>query len=204
MKLRAVIMATLIGTGLLTAGSAGQATAAPVTIVNFSPCKDRQNMGWSGLPCTVADGDFDLAPPAKNDSEQNVETVLEYVFGSFVELNLMAGGVTGDQSGFNFSPNSFGGAASSISVLLDQTYDFMTFKAGSIWGIADIRGLTDFTFTTDDLIENSSGVPLNFSHLSFWNDPPALRTGREVPEPMTVGLLGVGLAGIGLLRRRKR
>lgn len=206
MKNKRSIQSLVLGLGL---GLIFGAQTASAAIVNYSPCKDKQNMGWGGLACTVAPGDFTLAPPAKNDSEANVETVLAYIFGAFVNVTPGATGVSGDQTGFDFSVNNFGGTATSLGVLLTDTYEFMTFKAGDVWGIADIRGLTNFNFTTDNLIENHKGSPLAFSHLSFWNPyivtkTPSGDTPRPVPAPLGMGLVGLGLLALAGGKFRKK
>jgi hypothetical protein len=193
MDLKTTIKASLAALGFVAGLGFSSASAATV---NYFPCLDVQNQGWGGLTCTVAPGDFALPPPPTNDSETNVEIVLNYVFGVPVDITAVAYGIAGDQPGFDFTPDSFGGTATTISVALSQSYDLMTFKVGDVWGIADIRGLTNFSFTTDDLIENQNGQPQAFSHVSFW-------VVEEIPEPVSLGLLGAGLVGLGLLRRRK-
>lgn len=192
MDLKTTIKSSLAALGFVAGLGFSSASAATV---NYSPCLDVPGQGWGGLPCTVTAADFAFTPPTGNDHEDNVELVLNYVFGAPVDITSIAYGVGGDQAGFDFGPNDITGG-SSFSVTLAQSYDLMTFKAGSAWGIADIRGLTNFSFTTDDLIENQNGQPQAFSHVSFW-------VVEEIPEPVSLGLLGAGLVGLGLLRRRK-
>lgn len=58
-----------------------------------------------------------------------------------------------------------------------------------------------FTMTGGDLTLGTSIVGGNgggVSHVSIYGEPP-----RRVPEPMTLTLLGAGLLGMGLARRRK-
>jgi len=195
MDLKTTIKSSLAALGITVCLGIGAASAATV---NYSPCLDVAGQGWGGLTCTVAPGDFALPPPPTNDSLANVQIVMNYIFGAPIGITPIAYGLDGDEPGFDFAQNNFGGTAKTLDITLSQSYDLMTFKAGDVWGIADIRGLTSFSFTTDNLIENQNNNPIAFSHVSFWNDPPI-----GVPEPMSLGLLGAGLLGLGLLRRRK-
>lgn len=46
---------------------------------------------------------------------------------------------------------------------------------------------------------NAQGVPQEISHISFYGEG-----GNEVPVPGTLGLLGLGLVGLGAVRRKQK
>ena len=60
----------------------------------------------------------------------------------------------------------------------------------------------DFIFITVDISDTGSARNDDFLLRSLTATQGA--NGAEVPEPMTLGLLGLGLAGLGLIRRRRK
>jgi hypothetical protein len=75
--------------------------------------------------------------------------------------------------------------------------DFMlVFKAGDVW-IAYYFSSTDITGGEWDISEWTQN---GLSHLSLY----VRGRGDSVPEPAVLGLLGLGLIGVGVARRRRK
>ncbi len=139
----------------------------------------------------VVNGDFESGP-----SGVQAPTGWTYlnIFGAF------AGGVVNTSCGTGGSRCYFDGAVQAydsitqaIATVVGQTYN-LTFD------LNDNGGLT--TFSNQSTNGNVTGTGGNGIGLLVYAGN--LPTPATVPEPATLAIFGLGLAGLGLMRRRKR
>lgn len=78
------------------------------------------------------------------------------------------------------------------------------------WSSGDLAGLTSQTFNFDITLNSASAITIaDFGHSGNANIGATLfgltveRTQGAVPEPLTLSLMGAGLAGMGAFRRRR-
>jgi len=163
-------------------------------------CLDQEDAGAAGLPCSAVAGDmYDgfIIPMSGNDKEENVEAVLAFVFGIPIDIFPVATDVTGDGGDFDFDPDSI-----NADTEFDWSYSgaiplaFLTVKASNGFAIFDVMGTTMGSIDLDGIIMNEGGNTPDVSHVGFWTTNP-------IPEPSTLMLVGLGLAGLALWGRRQ-
>jgi hypothetical protein len=186
---------------------------------NQLPCGVNGGDTFTGLDTThFAGGTFTVDNSGNTDGAHinNVLAAINYETGTFQSLTAVANGLSGNGSGFTFIPNLSGHSFTWIYSGA-STLSFLTVKAANSFVLYDIAGLTTGTVdysaghdcgTGPCLTTGNGGQVPDISHVDFWsaNTPgPGPGPGPgPVPEPATLALLGAGLIGLGIMRRRGR
>jgi hypothetical protein len=199
-RLKVTLLASAVG--LVALGGAGTANAVPVCLANPTCTLDGENFTTQGTGVTSLDGlNFIVQFQTGNqghtaDIAKEVEDYLALLGYSNVEYLGRAGGIL--SSGIvsiTATPN--GGLTGTWSLNPGTTG-----LVGAFVAIHAGEGQTDDLFSIDApgtsgtwATNNGHGLS-NFDLFGVLADP--------VPEPMSLGLLGVGVLGLGLTKLRRR
>ncbi len=202
----AIVVSWADWTGTTASGANGQITTADGTVgvtysgaYSFVQTGSGTNYWTEGTPAPYTSGVVENAPPAAELVALNVGgsktiTFSETVLDPYLALTSWNGNVVDfgdDVLDFISSGRGFWGLGSFIPNADNTGF----FGSGELHGIIRLTGEFDSIIFTDTT-ENWHGFTVGVAGLAD--------DGGSVPEPTTLALLGLGLAGLGYRRRGAR
>jgi hypothetical protein len=184
----------------------GLAAALVLAVAGMAPAQAAYISTTEGNDCSGVLGTFPncvVAADPANGIPNDTPIIIKINFndnGSFgqIEINPLYSSIDGTEFTFDFGQDGTGtGTWTYTPGTGDPAITAFIAKGGNAFNLFSTLGdYTDVAYYTPN---NASGGPAGLSHMSFYNSGDDF----QVPEPGTMALLGLGLLGIGLARRRK-
>ena len=172
------------GASLTLSNSSGLAASTVV----FTPNSDTT----TGVPSNVNFGDFKLACITCTTQQGGVGSFYNAFTIDLVITDVTDGGAKG-----KFVGTSTGGQVYSDLSQLTVNWSPLIIGPGTTNAISGNFGTTTFSTTVfTGIVAPNSGTPLGTSTVQ------GLVTSTTVPEPTTIGLVGLSLIGLGMFRRK--
>lgn len=205
----AAVLATPVvasANGIIVLDFEGIGNEAPVGDYYNGAGPANKNFGVSFSPATLALIDADAGGTGNFANEPSPSTVMFFLDANEAILNVAAGFTTGFSFFYSSSTtasvnvfdglNATGNLLASLS-LRAQGFDNCTGDpSGAFCNWTPIGVL--FAGTAFSIDFGGTANQTGFDDITFGTDRPG-----EVPEPASLALLGLGLAGLGMARRRR-
>jgi hypothetical protein len=161
----------------------------------------------NGVNATLCAGSFDgndNGAPSYTMADV-LDTLAHYFGGTASDWSLDGKSDDPGNGPFSNNPDTVGSGTLIFDSPVNGSF-VITLKSANNWSAyffnSTVLGVEEIDFTTAGTTEPSRGGPKDLSHASLFFGPDGGRGPEEIPEPGTYALMGAGLLGLALLRRR--